>query len=169
MQRSPKLPEQTEAACHERAMDLLSRRPHSVEELRRKLRRKKFGADLVEVELQNLLRLNLLNDRQLAEDYCRQKLHASPPVGRKRVLMELRRHGIDAQLAEEALQTVWDVDDREEDGELNRAIEAVNRKLRLLKNEDDPRKRRAKLFRHLASRGFAGDVCIRAIERVLDA
>lgn len=169
MQRLPEAPEQTEAACHDRAMELLSRRPHSVEELRRKLKRKKFRPDLVEAELNNLLRLNLLDDRLLAEDYCRQKLNASPPVGRKRVFMDLRRHGIDAELAEDALKTIWDVEDRDGNGELNRATAAAERKLRLLGNEDDPRKRRAKLFRHLASRGFAGDVCARAIERVRDS
>lgn len=166
MQRSPTSPEQTEAACHDRAMDLLARRPHSVEELRRKLRRKQFRPDLVEAELNTLERLKLLDDRLVAEDYCRQKLAASPPVGRRRVFHELRRHGIDPELAEDALQNVWDSGD--EEAELERAVDAANRKMRLLNPGDPAIKRRAKIFRHLVNRGFSADVCARAVERAMD-
>jgi regulatory protein len=152
-------------ACRERALGLVARRPHTVRQLRGKLLSRKFPKDDVEAVLADFLRLGLLDDRQLAFDYCEAMKGASPPVGRSRVIAKLRHYGVDSEILEEAIADVWDGEG--EDGELDRAMRAAEGKLRLVRDQSDPRKLRGKLYRFLAGKGFSGTVAGQAIDRLL--
>ncbi|MFO7821695.1 MAG: regulatory protein RecX [Lentisphaeria bacterium] len=153
-------------ACREAALRLLERKPHSAYDLRRKLFKRDFSKSVIEPVLEDFIRVGLLDDLSLARSYCESRLSASPPVGRRRVQQELRKHGIPANLAKQALEEIWDIREREEI--LERAEEAARRKLRLIRRDEDPRRKRDKIFRYLAGRGFSTEIIKDAVRNVLD-
>ena len=150
------------AACRDKALQLLDKKPHSVYDLRRKLKRREFSAGDIEEVITDLERLRLLDDEALAQSFCEQKMAASPPWGRQKVFYELRRHGISSETAEAALAEVWDQGGRE--AEYERARQAAENKMRTLSGTIDRRKKSHKIYRYLANRGFSGEI----VREVLD-
>jgi len=148
--------------CRERALTLVSQRPHTRAQLRTKLLRKGFANDDIEQVVEDFIRTGLVDDRRLAFDYCQYMKSASPPVGRNRVIAKLRSYGVAPDLIQEAILAVWDA--AGDDEEVKRATAAAGSKLRLIRDKSDPKKVREKLYRFLAGKGFAGAVCSRAIE-----
>ena len=151
-------------ACRERALRLLEQRPHAVAELRRKLVQRGFTPGTVDPILADLQRLGLLNDEAVARDACAAALRGTAALGRNRILMHLRRHGIDSDVAESAIREASA--EAGTPGELERAVIAGRAKLRLLAREADPRKRRDKLARFLIGRGFAPATVWQAVDRL---
>lgn len=147
--------------CRERALRLLDQRAHSVAEMRRKLAKRGYARAVVNAVIEDLQRWGLLDDRRFALEYCAYRCGGSRPYGRSRVLAELSRRGIAAEIAAEALRVF---EQEEESSEFDRALEAGRRKWTALERESDPRKRRDKLLRFLAGRGFAGGVCYEVLE-----
>ena len=74
-------------------MDLLSRREHTREELRRKLTHRGHPARAVEPVLEALAAEGLQSDRRFAETYVESRLARG--FGPARILEELRRRGVD--------------------------------------------------------------------------
>ena len=153
------------SACRDKALRLLDKKPHSVYDLRRKLRTRRFSEDDIEEVIADLERLGLLDDEALARSFCEQKLSAAPPLGRKKVFYELRRHGISSETAEAALADVWEQDGRE--AEFERAKWAAEHKLKTLSGTIDRRKKSQKIYRYLANRGFSGEIVREVIDQVL--
>ena len=152
--------------CRERALRLLERKPHSTAQLRRKLRDRGFPSDIVEGILSDFQRVALLDDLQVARDYCAGMREHGAPCGRARIASRLRRYGISQAIVEQALCEEWDADGRER--ELERAIAAAERKLRLMVADEPLHRRRGKLYRYLSSRGFDGETCRACIDRVIE-
>jgi regulatory protein len=159
----PKTPE----ACRETALRLLNRRPHSVAELRRKLLSRGFSAAMVDELATDFIRLKLLDDEALARGYCEFRRQESSPVGRRKIMQDLRRHGIPPEITRQVLSETWDADGDE--GEFERALQAGGAKLRLLRRgqEQDPQVVRIKLCRFLAGRGFSAGICHEAARRLI--
>ncbi|OPZ31542.1 MAG: recombination regulator RecX [Lentisphaerae bacterium ADurb.BinA184] len=151
-------------ACRERALRLLEQRPHAVAELRRKLLQRGFLRGVVESVLADLERLGLLDDAAVARDACAAALQRPAALGRGRILANLRRHGIAADVAQSALREAGA--DADAPDELERALAAAQTKLRLLTRETDPRRRRDKLARFLLARGFAPGIAREAVDRL---
>ncbi len=143
--------------CRECALRLLDQRPHSIAELRLKLQRRKFDRSVIGELISGFERLGLLNDRLLARNYCEFKLTGGTASGRRKILQEMCRHGIPREIAEGALEQVWDRDGRQ--GELERARAAAAPKMRLLRKETDRRVVYSKIARFLVGRGFPPDIC----------
>lgn len=76
------------------SLRILTRREHSVKELRDKLISKGFEALDVARELETLARLNLQSDERFAQNFVTTKLHAG--WGPKRIEQELSAKGVDA-------------------------------------------------------------------------
>lgn len=134
----------------DKALNILTRRQHSREELRRKLFLKGFTSSLISNILAELERINLVNDETFAMDYMNEL--KGKGYGVFRIKRALANKGISNELATNLLSSENSPDD-----EVERAREAMNRKLRSLRNEKDLQKKRAKIFRFLASRGFSGE------------
>ncbi|HHO68381.1 MAG TPA: regulatory protein RecX, partial [Gammaproteobacteria bacterium] len=83
-------------------MRLLARREHSVLELRRKLEQRGWQGGPLDEVLDSLVDQNLLSDRRFAEVYTRTRIERG--YGPLRIRAELRERGIDAALAEAALE-----------------------------------------------------------------
>lgn len=152
--------------CRERALKLVSQRPHTVHQIRTKLGAKGFVRADVDAVIDDFLRVGLLDDRRVAFDYCEFMKTASPPVGRGRVVAKLRGYGVDPDVIEQACSAVWDAGGEEDEEE--RAKSAAEAKLRLIRDRSDVRKVREKLYRFLTGKGFSSAVCCRAIDSLQD-
>ncbi len=150
--------------CREAALRLLEQRLHSRAELDRKLRERAYPSPIRVAILADLERVGLVDDRQFAEAFVRQKLDSSRPLGRQRILLDLRRRGIAAELAENTFADIA-AEDGDDDSELERARAAAERKwASLVRSGREYQKARASLYRFLAGRGFSGDI----VRRILD-
>ncbi len=87
-----------------RALRILGRRDHSEAELRQKLERYDFPTAAIDEAIERCYSYNYLNDERYAQAKSREMLRNGRGVG-PRILLELRRRGINENLAHEALQS----------------------------------------------------------------
>ena len=154
----PRIPSRKE--CLDAAQRALAARPLSTVDLRRKLARKKFPPDCIEETLARLTKVGFLSDEKFAQakalSAATHKQH-----GRRRARAELSRAGIDTEVADRALDAVYDKTD----------TTAVARKLaekqapRLKRL--DPQIARRRLMGMLQRRGFDYEDIRPVIDEVL--
>jgi regulatory protein len=93
--------------CFDDAMKYLSSRMHSRSELRRKLLRREFGEAVIEGVFEDLTRMGYLDDARFAvakaQSAADHKQH-----GRRRAYMELLKSGVKKDVAEKALEEVYE-------------------------------------------------------------
>ena len=92
------------------SIDLLSRREHTILELKRKLMRKSFSEDEIEQAIQLLLDNNLLSEERFTESYINMRRRKG--YGPVRIAQELRERGVGSELFEVYLDrnnTEWRV------------------------------------------------------------
>lgn len=144
------------AALMHSAVDLLSRRDYSRQELWRKLSPKAASADDLESVLNNLAERNWQSDERFAAMYLRARSNRG--VGPLRLKQELKQKGVSGDLTSEAME-------QSDANWTQNAIEVAQKKARSV-GFDHPQLK-PKLWRFLAYRGFAGDVIELAIEKVM--
>ena len=153
------------AEAFERATRLLGMRPHGERELRTKLGRGDYGPAVVDAVVEELKRLDYLDDAAFAlskaKDAAGYKKHGS-----RRAVAELRRVGVAAETAERAVAAAYEDND---DAAVAQSL--VEKKLPGLRRFDDQTKRR-RLYGMLARRGFEpeliGEVVATALTRTAD-
>jgi SOS response regulatory protein OraA/RecX len=149
-------------ACLSRAQGLLAQRGHARSELRRKmLTGGKYPRDLVDSVLEHLSQRGLLDDSQMAADFGAEL--RSRGIASRAIQTKLRAKGVSAETVAASQPDRETL--RQHDWEA--LLVCARRKLISLKKEVDPRKKRDKLSRHLASRGFPGDLIGRAVGQLL--
>ncbi len=129
-----------------KALDLLSRREHSLQELRQKLLLRDFSAVIIEKVLIKLVDHQWQSDERFAESYMHaRKRNAFGPV---RIRNELLERGV----SEEIINNVMIVNESE-------WVDIANslRKKRFGKNVPADFKERAKQMRFLQYRGFTSE------------
>lgn len=129
----------------EAALRKIQIRPHSVYELERKLMTK-FPEDRGTVlkVLEEMERVNLLNDRQFTEQFVSYLIQK--PIGRLKIMVEARKRGLDPDLVESLLLDLgWN-----EEESAKKALAEKDKTL----NEPEARKRKMKLLQFLRNRGF---------------
>lgn len=153
------------------ALSLLSVRPRSRAELRRRLERKEFQEAVIERTLAAMEELGYLDDAVFAEAFVRDRVRLKPR-GRFGLLRELRRKGVAEAIAREAIDAVLEA---EEISEPELALEAAGKWARrnrtalgrASRDRDERRKVRNRLYGHLARRGFSPDAIRPAMDDVL--
>jgi regulatory protein len=130
------------------ALDFLGYRARSEKEVRDRLRRYGYGEETVEGVVGRLTELGYLDDRNFARFFAREK--ARRKYGPRRVLADLRRSGVDAELAR-------DVVDEEFAGrsEVEEARSVAAR--RYNREGSDAEVRR--VYGFLMRRGYSSEVC----------
>ena len=78
-----------------RAVNLLARREHSQEELRKKLRKAEFEIDEINVAIQKLAKIDLQSDLRFAENYLHYRSQRG--FGSQKIKFELNERGVDKQ------------------------------------------------------------------------
>lgn len=135
----------------QRALNYLAHKPRTEAEVRRKLREEEAPSPVIEDVVARLYELNYLDDEAYARDYVRNRF-ASKKYGPVRMRRELTERGVDRAVAEAA------VDDLFADENLVAAArQHAEKRWPRLADEDDPRRRKQKLYRYLRRRGFTSD------------
>ncbi len=139
----------------DRALNYLSFRPRSREEVRRYLRRKETPVELIETVMQRLDRTNLVNDEAFASFWIENREHFSPR-GARALKNELRMKGIEREVIEEAV-----TDEQDEE----RAQRAAEKKAQALLRQPgiDFATFRNRLGSFLQRRGFSYSVTARVV------
>ena len=133
----------------------------SKHEIEQKLLRVGYRPCTVEMVLYKLEREHLLNDADFARQWV--EARSGRKLGRSRIAQELRRKGIDADEAEEALSAIG------EDAQLADAIALAEKAAARAKSDEDPRKTYQRIAAMLARRGFRWDITKEALAQVLQA
>jgi regulatory protein len=146
----------------ERARDFslrfLSYRPRSEKEMRERLWRHGFPPETVEETIARLKGQGLLDEGAFAR-FWREGRETASPRSRRLIELELRRKGIDPELAREAVQ---DLDEEES------ALRAARKKAKSLKGLDEETFRKKMLF-YLQRRGFSWELARRTLLRLKEA
>ncbi|MEI7925210.1 MAG: regulatory protein RecX [Chloroflexota bacterium] len=140
-----------------RGLELLSRKPRTERDLRKALV-EDFQPIDIDRALARLHELGYLDDRAWSDRYV-----GSPRAqvrGRSLLRSELKARGVSDEVVAETL---------EGRDELAAAIETAAKRIRSLRTIEDEERRKRRLYDFLRRRGFADDVCRRAMESVLAA
>ena len=141
-----------------KAMDYLSRREHSYQELNTKLLKKSFNPSIVDIELEKLIKDGLLSDKRFTESFIRSRKNQGK--GPLRIRSELSIKGVKAQLIEDELEEV------KEQEWTQLAVEALKKKLG--NNSELDYHKQLKLMRFLSTRGFSKQQVKSAISHCLN-
>ncbi|MBN2808183.1 MAG: regulatory protein RecX [Deltaproteobacteria bacterium] len=137
-----------------KAQELLARRAHGSQELRRKLKERNYPEAEVEAAMGRLRNAGLLDDAAFARSLV-EELFFRRGYGINAIVMRLRQKGLAPELCESAgKQFFCELDQTEIDTVITRLIE------RRRAHEED----RNRLFAWLKRRGFRSDEIIRALQ-----
>jgi regulatory protein len=134
---------------YNRALDLLSARPYTVRQLRRKLIQKEVPAAEADIVIERLIAAGLLDDERYALAYARSKL-VGQGASTRRIGQDLARKGVSTELAKQAIAQIV----VEEEVDTRAVIERVARKKLASMSDLEPVVMRRRLFAFLARRGY---------------
>lgn len=136
------------------AVSLLSRREHSVLELRQKLGQRGYSSDDIAHALQRMQDTGLQSDQRYAEVFVRSR--ARRRYGPVKIAAELRQRGVDASIVE---QTIGE-------SEMDWRQLAAEQACRKSPSPPASLADKAKLQRSLAARGFTADQVRYAVDEL---
>ncbi|MGC5626805.1 regulatory protein RecX [Georgenia sp. Z1344] len=142
------------------ALRSLAAAPRTRAQLAEKLADKGVAGDVAETLLDRLAAVGLIDDAELADRFVRTR-HAERHQGRRAIALELRRKGIEDEVAARALDQLGDEDEESAALEVARARLRATRRL-------DPAVRYRRTAAALGRKGFSGDVARRAMRTALD-
>ncbi len=142
-------------------LDQLTGRARSRSDLAKKLAERNVPDEVATALLDRFEEVGLIDDAAFARDWVAQRQEGRG-LARRALAQELRRKGIDDEIAREALETV------EADDEVEAARLLVRRKLRSLRGVDQQVAIR-RLVGMLARKGYASGVAFRVVREELDA
>lgn len=150
----------------ERCYKLLSGRDHGAEELKRKLVQKGFSHAICEQVVSEFREKNQLNDQTYATKFARDKYRLKQ-WGPKKIKSALFKKGVPKTVISDVIEALKnDIDP------VNTCIELALKRDRHFLREPDIFKRKQKIFRYLAGKGYSSDKIKKAlpnIEKQLDA
>ena len=129
------------------ALNSLDYRDHSEKEIRAKLLRK-HDADYVDEAVEKLIELDLVNDERYAENYARE-LFERKRFGKMRIKSELRAKGISANIANAAVEELFE---EEEPDNVQRIVDIIGKRYYNRMNDEVGRK---KVFSALQRMGYS--------------
>lgn len=129
------------------ALNSLDYRDHSEKEIRAKLLRK-HDADYVDEAVEKLIELDLVNDERYAENYARE-LFERKKFGKMRIKSELRAKGISADIANAAVDELFE---EEELDNVQRIVDIIGKRYYNRMNNEIGRK---KVFSALQRMGYS--------------
>ena len=150
--------EEVEQRAVDRALNFLSYRPRSREEVRRYLRRKETPPEIIETALARLDRLDFVNDRTFAGFWVESREHFSPR-GARALKNELRMKGVERDVVDELVNDELDEE---------RALRAGRKKAITLLNASniDYATFRNRLGSFLQRRGFGYQIVTKTVREL---
>ncbi len=129
----------------------LAYRDRSGQELTQYLGKKKHAPSVIQSTLQDLIKLNYINDQRFAMEWGRSRVEGKK-FGKKRLRYELLAKGVSSHIIETTLETLYD-----SHPEQDLALACANKKLASL-HELEPEKKTRRLAQHLQQKGFSTDI-----------
>lgn len=140
-------------------LDQLTGRARSRRELADKLAQRRVPAEIAERLLDRFTEVGLVDDAAFARDWVEQR-QAGRGLARRALAQELRRKGVDDEVAHEALEGI--------EGEEDVARDLVRRKLRSVRGLPEDKAVR-RLVGMLARKGYSGSIAFRVVREELGA
>ena len=131
-----------------RALNVLGYRARAEGELREKLERAGYADGTIEAVVERLRELGYIDDGEFARNAAREKARRYGP---RRILVDLKRSGVDDEIAREAIEREFSVDD-----EMEAASAAADRRYNTGERSDALARR---VYGFLARRGYLAGVC----------
>jgi regulatory protein len=150
------------ASAYTKALDALSRRSLSSRDLERWLKEREFEATEIADVIERLTSSGLLNDERYAHSFARSRL-MNRGMSKRRVGMELSRHGISRELANEVIAQVTDEEGIDEESSVDAAAQKKWKSLSKL----EPAVAERRLFGFLARKGFDSNNVRNAVRRLV--
>ncbi len=147
----PTEPEEERGQALEAALNFLSYRPRSCQEVRRKLASRGYDEGIIETAVERLTAVGLLDDEAFIGNYVRDRI-AHRPMGVRRMANDLYLKGISRDVAVPVIKHVLRHDGVDERALAMRAAEKRHQALERGGAVDSTMRRR--LGEHLARRGF---------------
>jgi len=136
----------------DRAVNLLTYKPRSENELRQRLLEKDWtNTEIVEAVLAKLKEYNYLNDEQFAKEFAASRLRQKP-IGKRVLRQKLALKRLDKETVDAALEKAFE--DTPEEDVIERAIE---KRLRI-KGKPETREDSKKFYDYLLRQGFSYDL-----------
>jgi regulatory protein len=150
--------------AREICLRLLTDRARTRQELAQALRRKGVPDDAAGAVLERFDEVGLIDDAAFAGQWVRSR-HNNKGLARRAIAMELRRKGVDDEVAGEALAEV------DAESEEARARQLVDRKLRTVPADTPEQRKKAapRLVGMLARKGYSGGIAYRVVREALAA
>jgi regulatory protein len=133
------------------ALRILTRRDYSQAELRQRLSDKGFDPARIEAALKRCLELGYLDDARYALNRANSLMNQGRAVG-KRVLLDLRQHGVNEETANRALEQAREACDEE-----LLLASILERRFANFNYDSAPAKERRRVVHFLQRRGFTID------------
>jgi regulatory protein len=136
------------------ALNFLSRRQHSKNELRTKLKQKKFEHRFIEETLNDLEQSMYVNDSSFARIFTDEKIKAKN-WGKNKIKSELIKRGVSSSVISDVIEEKFSGD-----FEIDAGLELARKKLKkLLNRKYDQKKIQTSIFSFLVSRGYEYELC----------
>jgi len=148
------------AKCFQVALYYLNRRDRTQKELTQKLSDRGFDQETALKTIKKLKNLNFVDDERFARNFVKSSFNFKPK-GRRRLMFELKRKGLDEELVERVLQDEWT--NNEYSLIIGQAKKLVKKNSRLQREKNFQRTLGA-----LLRRGFDYTVCKKAVLECLD-
>ena len=146
--------EDQEYSVRQSALGYIARRHHSKNEIRIKLKQKKFDGELIEQTLDQLEQKKYIDDNSFARAFTDEKIKTRN-WGRIKIKSELIKRGISTNIIEEIIQEKFSGE-----SEIEAGLELAAKKLRKIKNRKfESDKVKSNIFSFLISRGYNYDAC----------
>jgi regulatory protein len=149
----------TESELYDVALRALMRRPHSVHEMRKLLKRRASSDLLAQVVVARLKENGMIDDSCYAKQFVRQRSEIRRQ-GKFRIARDLRARGVPDAYIQSAIEDASD-----EAAERSTIRYRIERKLRLTRGEVSDKKI-ASLYRSLLAAGFPSDAIRRELKAV---
>jgi regulatory protein len=145
-------PEKAREKTFDRAVNLLTYKPRSIEELRTRLLEKDWtSAEIVDEVIERLKFYGYLNDAQFAKSYAASQIRQKP-VGKRVLKQKLAQKKLDKETVDEALEKA--LEETPEEEIIDRAI---GKRLRI-KGKPETREDAKKFYDYLLRQGFSYDL-----------
>lgn len=124
-----------------------------------KLQDKGFTQNIIQAVIQDLKRINYLNDYEFAKTFIESRLIHNPK-GKTLLLYELLKKGVDKDTINKVLDEIIS---REKEENM---VKVLAQKLWQKKRNLDKAKRKAQTYNYLARRGFPASLIIKILEEL---
>ena len=149
-------------AVRESCLRYLGRRDHASFELRDKISKKGFDKKIINIVIEEFQKKGYINDEQFAQIFASEKAELNK-WGPQKIKSALFKKGIDKRSIDKAIKNL-----RENLQQDQICVDLVLKRKAHFLREEDPYKRKQKIFRYLAGRGFTSSVIKQSMPQIAE-